>query len=715
MRRLLNFCLLLVVVGAIGFVLIKAKLVPSPFGQAPAPDTTPEAVRVSKRDVLRVAVAHRPEKFLVSALQRLLDVDGYKVELVEFRTETVWMELATGEIDMVFAPVGEAVKAQARFRAGHFLFFSGLSQGYDRIIVRSGLNGAPKSIGIGPTGGSELFALRQFPEAHILRASKLNDLSEWISKSAVDASVLESARLTPQQSTGLTSLVQTSPEKPLPTVAVISRVYTQDNQSMDLTRRLEVLAKALESWQGLVSYLDSQPELLRSTLKKAAVEEDINIEVLLRDYRFLTPSQGRTKLEEEFKKGVFRETLDLLVLVQVANLTTPDWEETLKVPAELQDSVQAKASTNTPPVASPSPEATATPVVTPSTAPPDIEPPPEASDSTGTFIASTVIPRVWPKSSFRKRFSSALQQPLSVSQTLVAFNTSKGIEALKYDGKKAFTYKTSDPLTGPTVFWKDNLLGATGQQLLSISPRGKKRWTKEIKGEAQPDLLIHEDQVLVTLAKNDNGKLLCIDPDDGETIWETKLADPPASSPIFARSPQNHIIVADTAGRLKAYSFRTGRLLWTKPLGKATYIRLSSYGDKIVVAEPDGRIRLYSAKDGKLIWTAEMGSSLNAPATPSKNVLLVPAKDTYLYCLKIESGDIAWKTRLDATLSEPAMVSGDSIFQADESGKVYSLQLSDGALTWSKSLGKGWLSRPTISPWGWGVIDFKGVLTFYKS
>lgn len=717
MRRLLNFGLLLVLAGAIVFVLIKARLIPSPFGSSPAPDSTPSPVRVTKRDVLRVAVAQRPEQFLVTALQRLLEVDGFKVELVEFQPDTVWLELATGEIDLVFAPVGEAVKAQARFQAGHFLFYSGLSQGYDRVVARAELIGPPKSVGIGPSGGSELFALQQFPEAKILRATQADELSIWLAANSIDAAVLESARLSPQERDVLTSVAQTQIENPLPTVAVISRVYTQNHENMDLTRRLEVLAKALESWDGLVSYLDSQPELLRSTLKKASAGENVDIEVLLRDYRFLTPSQGREKLEEQYASGALRETLELLVLVQVSNLSTPDWDLTLQIPSELQQALQPGIPTESTPQASPSAALTpqARPETVPETTPSQTPANSDSSLAEGTFVVATTIPTTWPKPSVSSRTANTLKVQPGVSSSLLVVNTKDGISAVNHAGKLVFAFKTKAPLNGPVTFAQNHILAAVEDHLISVSARGKSRWNVPMEGKALPDILVHGQTAIVAVAQKDGGKLLAVDPDDGETVWETKLLAPPACSPILAGKSQDLVVVADTSGNLKAYNATSGHVTWTVALGKAVYIRPSSFEDKLVIAEPAGRIRLYSSTKGELVWTADLGSSLNAPPTATSDQILVPAKDTYLYSLKAESGDIDWKTRLEATLSEPAIVSGNSAFQSDESGKVYALELKEGTLLWSQSLGKGWLSRPVITPWGWALLDGNGALSFYKS
>ena len=114
MRRFAKLLLFLLVVAALLFAAWKFKLIPDPFGDKSHPDS-PSTPHLVERASLRVASADRPEKLMLASLQRLLKSNNRELELVEYNPDTVWLELASGEIDLVVAPVGEAVMAQGRF------------------------------------------------------------------------------------------------------------------------------------------------------------------------------------------------------------------------------------------------------------------------------------------------------------------------------------------------------------------------------------------------------------------------------------------------------------------------------------------------------------------------------------------------------------------------------------------------------------------------
>ena len=708
MRRLLNFLLLLVLLGSVGYLLYKAKLIPS-LGRNAKPAPSPTAVAPAPaRDTLRISVARRPEALLVSALQRLLEAENLKIEVVPFNPETSWMELAAGELDLLVAPIGEAVTAQARFQAGRFLFVSGVSEGYDVILAKAAIQGTPKTLAVAGGQGGELFAIGKFPDSRLITAGSQQDLQSWLTQGAVQAAVLESASLKGELAQTGKKLGATSPEGPMPTIVVLSRGLLEENSNT--TPRIEVLLRALDSWSGLISYLATQPELLRSTLKQEADEMGVDLDVLLRDYRFLTPNAGRDMLVESCKQGLLKQTLDLLVLARTGNLTAPkDWNTVLELPDYLSGNL---------PGGSNGVEAVATPTVEVS---PEATPGAKLPNQTAGPILAThtyggaapVDP--WPEALKMPTVSQPLDFPPALLGKQVAVATAKGLDAYDTDGKSTFQMTEGGAPLAPPLADENSFYVLQVGMLRALDSKGKTAWAYPFEGTPGEQAILTPDKVVFTLDGSGGYELLAISKKNGQVVWQKPLANAPASTPVYAEGRKASVLVIDEQGNLSAWEASKGEVLWQSAVGKATTLKPAVAGEEMAVLDPDGGVRLLSLLDGSLIWEIDLGAPLTGSPTVTQDQVLVPAKDSYLYGLDRGDGSIKQKRRLSAPLSSAPIVVGDHVYGCDDLGDVNAMTLPDLTLNWSTSLAnKSALKGPVFSSDLWSLVAGDGTLLVYK-
>ena len=707
MRRLVNFLLILVVVCAVGFLLVKAKIVNLP-GRHSSPAPLPTVAPAPPREHLRVSVANRPESLILGALGRLLETDGMKIEIVPFDPESSWMELAAGEIDLVVAPIGDAVTAQARFNCGRFLFVSGLSEGYDTIFAKAAPQGALKNLGIVGARNEELFAIAKFPEARLLTADSSLQLQAWLNEGAVQAAVLESASLKGDLAQKAVKLGGTSPDAPMPTIVVLSRdlaLETPENQS-----RLTVLAAALDSWGQLIGYLTDKPDLLRSTLREEAEAMGIDLERLLKDYRFLSPGEGRQALLEGAKAGLLRQTLDLLVLAKTNNLTKPDWEMTLTIPASLEQQLGASVSLDSP--ATPTPAITASASASPSSTPTTNE---QATTAfLGSFHPAGEVPNSpWPKPK-KVSIKNAQPFPAALTSTRVGVVTSDGFAAYTTDGELAFNSDTGGPavcdvLADPSTFYVTR-----AGQLQAIDEQGKTLWTFEFEGSARTTPLLTSKDLVMTVSSASEHKLVAVARETGEVSWQASLAGAPAGSPAYAEAPAAAILLVDESGQLGAWQAETGSALWRSALPKPTALTPATLGELVAVADPRGGVALLSLTDGKQLWATELGSPIAVAPTLTEDAVLIPAEDSTVYALNRTDGAIAGKVAIDSSASSPVMVFKDTAVVCDSSGGAHQLELgAKPSLSWSISASKSALLGPSFAAKHFALLDQRGTLLIY--
>ena len=271
-------------------------------------------------------------------------------------------------------------------------------------------------------------------------------------------------------------------------------------------------------------------------------------------------------------------------------------------------------------------------------------------------------------------------------------------------------------MTSPPISDGRNFFYGLENQIVSVNSQGKTVWTVDVKSNPLGAGAVVSDKLVYAAEGQNEGRLMCLDPTDGEMLWEQTFDSPPASAPVIGSLNQGYVVtVLDRNGQVRAFSLDNGQNLWTHGLDEPSYLATAAGYGKLAVAYPNGEIILLSLQEGKRIWEAELGSAQAAPPTVTSQGVLVPSKDTYLYLLSMESGDIKWKTRLSQTVSEPAIVVENQIAQSDEDGQVHLLKLGDGALITTVKVGGPWVSRVVPGHSRWALSNSSGEYRVYKT
>jgi len=720
MKRVFNGLIFLVLVGAVLFVAVKAKLIPNPLdrGGRPAGLPTPGA---PTRDELRVAVAERPERALITSLERLMKVQNQKFALVDYHPDTVWLELANGEIDLVIAPVGEAVKAQGPFKAGRFLFFTGRSVGLDKLLSSSPAEKVQK-VGTVSEAATDFLALRMLPESQIVPSGNPEELEAWLEGGAVEAALLNTSRNTPALFEKYEVLSTTTEADPMPTVAVLSKPFAENAGDQAFEARKRVLLAALGTWSELVGYLDSQPDFLRATLQKDAAESGVDVDKLLADYEFLPPGAGRVALMNFQQSDGLRETLNLLVLSGTENLTAPDWSEVVALPSVLSPAFQDMGAPETAVLQPPSDPITASPTP-PATSPTPGETPEPGDTATPVAVGAAAldptytypgarVPAEWPEPLLQYNSGQAKRFPpaLSRKQVALAADNYLYLHDWQTDLVKVplASAPTSPPLSDGRLFFY-----SLDNKIVAVNAAGKQVWEHTVKGTPLAAATVARERLFYAVDEGDRARTICLDPVDGERLWEAVSDTPPASGPVLGGDPAL-VVVPDRKGYLRAYDFESGAVRWESSLENPVYIPLAAGHGKVAAVEPNGKVTVFSLENGERQWGTNLATSLIAPPTITSAGLLVPSKDTYLYYLNNGNGNIVWKASLAQIMSEPAVVTAETVLQATEGGEVHTIQLTDGKVLSKVKLSEGWVSRPVFADDKWAVMDAGGRCSVYE-
>ena len=187
----------------------------------------------------------------------------------------------------------------------------------------------------------------------------------------------------------------------------------------------------------------------------------------------------------------------------------------------------------------------------------------------------------------------------------------------------------------------------------------------------------------VVFITSDDGKLVVLRQDNGEKLWEQKLANGDGRTDIERLDDAdgnvlldgNTLYAAAYHGNLTAIDGPSGRPLWTHPF--STYTALALGGNSIYGVDDQGEVWAFDRASGSDMWkNAKLKYRwLSGPAVQGDYVVV---GDMYGYVHWLQSGDGALAARMrlskKAIMAQPLVV-GDLVYVEDVKGHIGAYRL----------------------------------------
>ena len=160
----------------------------------------------------------------------------------------------------------------------------------------------------------------------------------------------------------------------------------------------------------------------------------------------------------------------------------------------------------------------------------------------------------------------------------------------------------------------------------------------------------------------------------------------------------HYLYYASLNGNLIAVSTRTGRRLWTVPVGRCeaagpavNRLGRGSVFESFLNKEPCGRGSAPKG-DGEVLavaagrphtprWSKHMGPTETSP-TLVGNRMYVADYDGVVYCLNVADGHTVWTFHADGAVKGAIAYDRGHVFFGSYSGSLYALRAGDGKLVW---------------------------------
>jgi outer membrane assembly lipoprotein YfgL len=242
----------------------------------------------------------------------------------------------------------------------------------------------------------------------------------------------------------------------------------------------------------------------------------------------------------------------------------------------------------------------------------------------------------------------------------------------------AQTY-TAPLVAGGRVF----LLAADRSLTAFDGQTGRKLWNQQRTGEA---LVLGQSSVLLavgdTLVAGMSGRLVGMNPANGNTRWEAAIAAPRGTNEVErlvdlvgSVSRVGNVVCArafqSSVGCVDASS---GRLLWSKPAVASEGV--GGNDTAVFGSESDGNVRAWSRADGERTWTSERlrYRSLSAPLAVGRSVVVGDGTGL-VHFLSREDGSALTRMSTDGSaIAADPVLAGNTVVVVTRNGGVFGFQ-----------------------------------------
>jgi outer membrane protein assembly factor BamB len=286
---------------------------------------------------------------------------------------------------------------------------------------------------------------------------------------------------------------------------------------------------------------------------------------------------------------------------------------------------------------------------------------------------------------------------------MVVMGTSKGsIVALDgATGRELWrTRVNSELLSAPAIGEKIVVIRAVDGRLHGLDAHsGKELWSVEqqvprlsLRGTATP--IISKE---LAISGFDNGKVMAVSLNTGDTVWDTALASPHGRTELdrlvdidsAARVVGDNVFATGFQGRTAMLALDSGQIWWAHDM--SSYRGLAVDEDNLYVTQSDGIVVALRQRDGSELWrTAKLKlRRLSAPVLTSTAVAVADFQG-YLHWLDKTNGELIARVRIaKERVTNPPVSIGDTIVVLTDGGKLAAYRATPAAVV---------TAPPTMAP-----------------
>jgi outer membrane protein assembly factor BamB len=355
----------------------------------------------------------------------------------------------------------------------------------------------------------------------------------------------------------------------------------------------------------------------------------------------------------------------------------------------------------------------------------DPDPPAELTN----IVAKRKVARMWSYGlgGGAERLRLALRPAFADGTVYAASHDGEVVAVVADTGRRVWSTKTKLPLSaGPEVGEGFVVLGSSDGDIIALdATNGSERWRRSVSSEVLAQPLIVNDVVVVRTV---DGHLEAMSLTDGATRWSVDEAVPRltlrgTAPPVLAG---DRIVAGFDNGKVLAIDPRNGEVLWNTivnaPSGRTELERLADIdaparviGDDIFVVGFQGRVAMLALDSGQ-IWWARDASSYRGFAI-DENFLYLTNADSVVIAMRRNDGAVQWEQPAlrRRGLTAPA-IDGDALVVGDFEGYLHWLDKTTGEIVARQKTGGERITNSAVVSEGRTFVQTdSGKLMAYRS
>jgi outer membrane protein assembly factor BamB len=248
----------------------------------------------------------------------------------------------------------------------------------------------------------------------------------------------------------------------------------------------------------------------------------------------------------------------------------------------------------------------------------------------------------------------------------------------------------SELLSAPAITEKVVVIRSVDGRLHGLNAQsGKELWSVEqqvprlsLRGTATP--VIAKE---VAICGFDNGKVMAVSLNNGDTVWDTTLASPHGRTELdrlididsAVRVVGDNVFAAGFQGRTAMLAIDSGQIWWAHDM--SSYRGLVVDDDNLYVTQSDGIVVALRQRDGSELWRNQKLKlrRLSAPVLTSTAVAVADFQG-YLHWLDKTTGELVARERVaKERVSNSPVAVGDTIVVLTDGGKLAAFRATPAA------------------------------------
>jgi outer membrane protein assembly factor BamB len=235
-----------------------------------------------------------------------------------------------------------------------------------------------------------------------------------------------------------------------------------------------------------------------------------------------------------------------------------------------------------------------------------------------------------------------------------------------------------------------------------------------------PPVIYHEVMFVI----DDDASAKAINVKTGKVIWERKLGELAAASPVVA-GKQGEVLMptlsthghSPGSGGFFALSVKTGKIIWKRPVGAGSESSPIVSGRTVYYGDGAGNLYARDVVNGHLDWAYHASGAIKGGPALVGGVLYFGDYAGRVYAVRASNGHQVWATSTDGAhfgfgsgqfYTTPAVAYG-RVYMGNTDGFVYSFGAANGKLAWATHTG-GYVyaSAAVADPKGVGPTVYVG-------